>query len=71
MNQEAACKDCGRLYSNFGLDIILPKSQWLQINPDGGGLLCGQCISMRADKLQGATVIHAIIEVNINQKEAV
>lgn len=61
----ASCLDCKKPYSEFGMDILLPRGQWLAINPNERGLLCAQCIVNRAEKLNGAIVIHAVIEMAI------
>lgn len=58
----AVCLDCKKPYEKFGLDIVLPHSQWLKINPEKDGLLCAQCIINRASKLKGIIVMHAIME---------
>lgn len=60
---DAICMDCGLDYDKFPLDVILPRSQWLEIHPADGGLLCAQCIVGRAAKINGATCIHAVIEI--------
>ena len=57
------CKDCDLPYIEFGLDTTLTNEQWLMIHPEGeGGLLCANCIARRAEKLDGAIAIRAIIE---------
>lgn len=45
--QEPGCLDCGLPYSQFPLDVILPRSQWLEIYPAENGLLCAACIMRR------------------------
>lgn len=62
----ANCLDCGMPYSHFGMDMVLPHSQWIFIHPDKYGLLCAQCIINRVSKIKGATVVHAIIEIQPN-----
>ena len=57
------CLDCGLRYEDFGLDVILPRPQWLTIHPNEHGLLCARCIVARAAKVPGATCCHLIIEV--------
>lgn len=57
------CIDCGLLYKDFGMDLVMPRAQWLQINPKDSGLLCANCIVKRASKVPGATCVHAIIEI--------
>ena len=57
------CEDCGILYSELGLDLVLPDEQWLMIHPEGmGGILCANCIMKRAEKLKGTTVVLAKID---------
>lgn len=57
------CLDCGLAYKKFGLDVILPRSQWLAIHPDDHGLLCARCIVIRAATITRAVACHLIIEV--------
>lgn len=57
------CLDCGRPYSEFGMDTHLPHSQWSLIHPDINGVICAQCIINRASKIPGATVAHILIEL--------
>lgn len=59
-----ACLDCGLPYSEFQLDLLLPRAQWLEIHPAEHGLLCAQCMVRRASRLPGASVIHAVIEIS-------
>jgi hypothetical protein len=59
----AACLDCGRDYGDFGMDVLLPRWQWLLIHPDENGLLCAQCIVTRASKLEGAVGLEAVIGI--------
>lgn len=59
----AACLDCGLPYSEFPLDVSLPRSQWLEIHPAEHGLLCAACIVRRASKVPGCTVVHVILEI--------
>lgn len=57
------CLDCNLPYIEFGLDTTLTDEQWLLIRPEGlHGLLCANCISRRAEKLEGSIAIRAIIE---------
>lgn len=58
----AACLDCGLAYSEFVMDVLLPRSQWLDIHPAEDGLLCARCIVKRTAQMPGAVSIHAIIE---------
>lgn len=63
----AVCLDCGLRYDEFPLDLLLPRSQWLEIHPtsdDGGGLLCAACMVRRASNIPGATAVHAVIEIS-------
>jgi hypothetical protein len=57
------CLDCGLPYSQFPLDVVLPRAQWLAIHPDEHGVLCAGCIVKRAATVAGATVVHAVIEI--------
>lgn len=59
----AACLDCGLPYEKFPLDVILARSQWLDIHPAENGLLCAACIVARAAKVRGVTCVHAILEI--------
>lgn len=67
---EPNCLDCGKPYSEFGMDVLLPRSQWLDIHPDENGLLCAQCIVNRVSKLPGSIGIHAVIEIAPQQKKS-
>lgn len=42
------CKACGRKYK---VDIMISNKLWEKITPDGLGMLCGQCIITRIEKL--------------------
>ncbi len=58
------CLDCGLPYEELGLDLVLPDEQWLLIHPEGlHGILCANCIVKRAEKLKGATVVFASINI--------
>jgi hypothetical protein len=58
------CEDCGTPYSELGLDLVLPDEQWLLIHPDGlGGILCASCMMIRAERLDGSTVVLAKIDL--------
>lgn len=59
----AVCLDCGRDYNDFGMDVLLPRWQWLLIHPDEGGLLCANCIVTRSAKVPGAVGLHATIGI--------
>lgn len=67
----ARCMDCGLDYSEFKLDIVLPHSQWVAINPANDGLLCAQCIVNRLSKIPGVVCVHAIAEVNLGVQASV
>lgn len=56
------CMDCRLFYDRFGLDVVLPRGQWLLVNPAEHGVLCARCIVRRAAKIPGATVVHAVID---------
>lgn len=59
-----ACRDCGLPYRDFPIDLNLPRAQWLLIHPDDGGVLCAMCMLKRiAEKVEGATVVRAVVEV--------
>jgi hypothetical protein len=60
---KAVCLDCGRDYAQFGMDILLQRTQWLEIHPAENGLLCAQCIVNRSAKLPGTLALHLFIEV--------
>lgn len=68
---KAACLDCGLPYADFPLDLVLPRSQWLEIHPAEHGLLCAACIVKRASKVPGCTVVHAILEISPEAPQAV
>ena len=59
----AVCLDCSLPYSEFPLDVILPRAQWLEIHPIEHGLLCAACIMKRAARVPGCTAVHAILEI--------
>src|SRR3990167_10209957 len=59
----AGCLDCGLAYEDFPLDVVLPRGQWLMINPSEHGVLCAACIVKRAATIPGATVVHAIVDI--------
>lgn len=69
MTIPARCLDCGLPYSEFPLDVILPRSQWLDIHPNENGLLCAACIVKRCAKIPGATVVRAIVEITPSNYE--
>lgn len=57
------CHGCGKKYAKFPLDTNLPDYLWLKISPrpDGGGILCADCILERLRKL-GATVAFLTVD---------
>lgn len=59
----AACLDCGLDYSEFGVDLLLPRSQWLLIHPDENGLLCALCIAKRAARIGQCCGIRGVLEI--------
>lgn len=58
------CEDCGMLYEDFPLDVIVPNDQWQAITgyTDGKGILCAMCIVRRGEKLPGVTVAKLVFE---------
>lgn len=59
------CLDCGMPYGGDDwLDCVLPRWQWLEINPDDGGILCANCMVKRASKLPGVVGFHAVIGIS-------
>lgn len=64
LHPNADCRDCGKPYELFPLDLLLPRSQWLDIHPEDGGVLCANCMIERIrDAVKGATAVHAVVEV--------
>ena len=57
-NPPLRCEDCGMIYENFPLDVVIPDEQWAQITgyDDGHGILCAACIVKRGTTLPGITV---------------
>lgn len=55
---------CGKEYSEFPLDVVLPDELWRKIapQPDGHGILCADCILTRLRDSLGATVAFLTIE---------
>lgn len=48
------CLDCGTDYdAAMALSLLIPRSQWLLIHPEDGGVLCANCMLRRAAKLPG------------------
>ncbi len=60
---DAKCLDCGLDYADFGIDVLLPRHQWLLIHPDDGGLLCARCIALRAAQVPKAVALHVVIGI--------
>ena len=56
------CRDCKLPYKEMGLDLVLSNEQWLRVWPSDGGVLCANCICLRAAQLPGTSVIKAVIE---------
>lgn len=63
------CLDCGKDYSDFGLDALLSRPQWLLIHPDEDGLLCASCIVKRAAQINSATCVRIFIEIEPRGRE--
>ena len=58
------CEDCGKPYSEFELDTVLPNGQWeLICSGRRHELLCANCIVVRASKIPGCTVAHMVLEI--------
>lgn len=57
----AKCIDCGIEYRKFGLDYVFPDQQWKIICPENG-ILCGNCIAKRVEKLKLPSVIMCWID---------
>jgi hypothetical protein len=55
---------CGLDYPFPGLDLLLPHDQWEKLFPEFGGRggLCPNCISIRAERLEGAWSLRAFVE---------
>ena len=60
---KAVCLDCGRDYSEFGVDLTLPDDQWELIHPGVAGLLCATCIAQRADQLPGIIALRCRLDI--------
>lgn len=56
---ELGCTDCGRPYSR-GPDLVVSDDDWQRIapRPDGGGVLCPNCMNDRFEQI-GATAVAA------------
>ena len=57
------CDDCGKPYSEFGLDTTLPNNQWSDITMDGATLLCTNCMVIRASKLPHVIAARMVIDI--------
>lgn len=59
MSNTLGCADCGRPYS-AGPDLVVSDADWKRIapRPDGGGILCPNCMNDRFEKI-GATAVSA------------
>jgi hypothetical protein len=57
-NYVVKCEDCGMLYSDFPLDVVLSDKQWYEIThkTDGSGILCAACIVKRGSRIPDFTV---------------
>lgn len=52
------CMDCRRRYSDLmACDLVIPRAQWLALNPQDGGVLCANCLLRRAVALPGTVNI--------------
>ena len=56
-----SCMDCGLDYTQYPMDVVLKREQWLLIHPEDGGCLCANCIVARASKLPGVINLTARI----------
>lgn len=65
---KAACIDCGRAYSEFGVDLTLPDDQWKLIHPGDDGLLCASCIARRAAQLPGIIALRCRLDIATQSK---
>jgi len=65
MTSESAvvCQDCGKPYSGFSFDLVLPDQQWKVICPEDG-ILCANCICRRAEKHGGTAILGWINNLN-------
>ena len=59
---ECKCMDCGLDYSEFGVDFTFPHEEWTQINPEENGILCANCMIIRASKLPGIIAVRGYME---------
>ena len=55
-----SCIDCGILYSEMGLDLVLLDQQWEVLCPEGG-ILCANCICKRAEKLGNSVLLSVVL----------
>lgn len=67
-NNSANCLDCGKPYSEFGVDLVFNSSDWFKIHPRENGLLCANCIANRVDLIEGIVCIKASLKKNIKNK---
>lgn len=65
----ARCSRCGLDYSEFGLDLDLPRDQWQAVNGSLDGLMCANCICRVAAKIPGAVAVRAAIATNLAERE--
>lgn len=63
-----SCHDCGVPYRDLGCDLVLPDQQWRVLFPEVSGVLCANCICLRARRL-GGTVVMAWVD-NIDYSRA-
>ena len=55
---ELACMDCGALYRELGVDLVLPDQVWKVLVPEEKGILCASCICKRCER-HGATCLQS------------
>lgn len=51
MAKKITCLDCKIDYDLVPMSLNIPREQWLLIHPDDGGVLCANCMIIRASKL--------------------
>jgi hypothetical protein len=57
VQEPVRCLDCGALYRDFPLDVMVPNDQWKAMGFTGEcGILCACCIVRRGANLPGVTV---------------
>ena len=65
----SCCEDCGLVYEDHGVDIILPHDQWAALsNNKPEIILCGVCIAKRIYNL-GADVAYLTVGFPVHVKE--